>query len=108
MVGQCALGAGDRGKVSAAITLNLLMFLTWGCDMGLEAPAADSAANQSPISGRWVGKVIGDSVRGYTWSDRQGKLIETACSRLMRNLNTNEWAFYFSEEPYRLLCPTLP
>ena len=36
------------------------------------------------------------------------KLIETACSRLMRNLNTNEWAFYFSEEPYRLLCPTLP
>lgn len=36
------------------------------------------------------------------------KLAETACSRLIRNLTTSQWEFFFSEEEYRLICPNLP
>lgn len=33
------------------------------------------------------------------------RLIETACSRLMRNLTLSEWNGIFSDRPYRLVCP---
>ncbi|MDP1545200.1 MAG: TIR domain-containing protein [Anaerolineales bacterium] len=36
------------------------------------------------------------------------ELVEVACSRLTRNLAPSEWEFFFSQDPYRLLCSNLP
>lgn len=36
------------------------------------------------------------------------QLVETACSRLTTNLSLTTWQTLFSDEPYRLICPTLP
>lgn len=39
---------------------------------------------------------------------RTPDLIETACSRLIRNLSESEWNVMFGEEPYEKLCENLP
>lgn len=36
---------------------------------------------------------------------RRETLMETACSKLTRNFTKSEWAFFFNEEPYKVLCP---
>ncbi len=35
-------------------------------------------------------------------------LVETTCARLIENLSTSQWEFFFHEEEYRILCPNLP
>ena len=42
------------------------------------------------------------------WLWRPGDLIDQACARLSRNLSHNEWAHWFSKQPYRQICPNLP
>jgi WD40 repeat protein len=36
------------------------------------------------------------------------KIAEEACSRLIANLTSSQWTFFFNEEEYRPLCPNLP
>lgn len=36
------------------------------------------------------------------------QLVETACSRLTKNIPQNQWQFLFKEDEYRILCPELP
>jgi WD40 repeat protein len=36
------------------------------------------------------------------------KLVETACSYLIRNFTISEWKNLFSDKPYHLICPNLP
>lgn len=35
-------------------------------------------------------------------------LVESACSRLTRDLTPSEWEFFFSQDQYQPLCPNLP
>lgn len=47
------------------------------------------------------------------WNLEKVKLIqrenleEIACAKLTRNFSTSEWAFFFNEDPYQVLCPNL-
>jgi WD40 repeat protein len=36
------------------------------------------------------------------------KIVEIACNRLTKNLSRSQWAFFFHEEEYELLCPNSP
>lgn len=38
----------------------------------------------------------------------QDKLIEIACSYLVKNFTANQWQLLFPNEEYRLICPNLP
>ncbi|MDD2922075.1 MAG: hypothetical protein PHQ36_07290, partial [Anaerolineales bacterium] len=38
----------------------------------------------------------------------RGQLVETACSRLIRNFTKSKWKLLFFDEKYRLICPNLP
>jgi WD40 repeat protein len=38
----------------------------------------------------------------------QDQLITSACSHLTNNLSQDNWASFFGDEEYRLLCPDLP
>ncbi len=42
------------------------------------------------------------------WAIQANQLMETACSLVGRNLKQGEWAQYFPNEPYRLICANLP
>ena len=35
-------------------------------------------------------------------------IAEEACSRLITNMTSSQWTFFFNEEEYRPLCPNLP
>jgi WD40 repeat protein len=39
---------------------------------------------------------------------RSDQIVETACSRLVRNLDESEWSALFGGEPYKQLCMDLP
>lgn len=39
---------------------------------------------------------------------REGDIIATSCSRLTRNFSASEWTFFFEEDEYVALCPSLP
>lgn len=39
---------------------------------------------------------------------RRETLVETACSRLIRNFSASDWDFFFSGDEPRTLCPSLP
>lgn len=39
---------------------------------------------------------------------RRDKLIETACSSLIRNFSSDEWEFFFGDDEPHKLCETLP
>ena len=42
------------------------------------------------------------------WLWRSDDLRESACRRLMRNLDADEWARYLGDQPYRATCRSLP
>ena len=42
------------------------------------------------------------------WRLGSEDLMAEACSRLTRNLTSEEWRNYFGQEPYHATCPTSP
>lgn len=48
---------------------------------------------------------VGNPVRSFIW--RTEDLVDMACAGLTRNFTEQEWSQYFSDEPYRLTCPSL-
>ena len=57
--------------------------------------------------GRYLATAAADqTVR--VWFLRPQDLIAEACSRLTRNLTSEEWQKYLGDEPYRKTCPDLP
>ena len=57
--------------------------------------------------GRYI--ITGSNDRtAVAWLWKAEDLREEACTRLTRNLTTNEWSRYLGREPYRKTCPNLP
>jgi WD40 repeat protein len=46
--------------------------------------------------------------RVVLWLWRSEDLHDSACRRLTRNLDAEEWAHYLGDQPYRATCPALP
>ncbi len=64
------------------------------------------AVASSP-DGKWVATGSFDHT-ARVWRGRTIDLITEACSRLTRNLTSEEWQQYLGDEPYSKTCPNLP
>jgi len=36
------------------------------------------------------------------------EIVPTACSRLIQNFTVAEWEYFFGDEEYKTICPSLP
>jgi hypothetical protein len=94
--------AAARGRVEAGADEPINGFVWSDLLRDGSTMAAQSAYS---LDGRWRLELEGDMVVVY--AERPTDMIALACSRLPRNLRTNEWQARMGTEPYRKTCPNL-
>jgi|GEM_PF-3861807 len=83
----------------------------WNINTGEEVTRFDGPDDFVPSAefspdGRFLTK-LGDGAALSSWLWNRTDLIVETCSRLTRNLTTEEWIEYFGDEPYQKTCSNL-